>query len=149
MLFLFEWKFAEIMFFLQGKMCVLKESGASQMFCAPNHARSASGAQFAQACDIQIAFFSVSICCQKYLFHFILTKIYTYLIVNKSIDNSSTIFYESVSWNRRKESSACKYRFQSLCYVIGIQKEQPNYGLYAEFSRILFNYYHCFAELLL
>ena len=35
--------------FLQGKMCAPEKSGASQRFCPPERARSASGAQFVQA----------------------------------------------------------------------------------------------------
>ena len=31
-------------------MCASEKSGASQRFCAPERARSASGAQFVQAC---------------------------------------------------------------------------------------------------
>ena len=36
--------------FLQGKICAPEKSGASQRFCTPERAQSASGAQFVQAC---------------------------------------------------------------------------------------------------
>ena len=44
-------KFVDLMTFsfLQGKICAPKKSGTSQWFCAPEHARSASGSQSVQA----------------------------------------------------------------------------------------------------